>query len=227
MSSHTYLTFNAPLSEARAAALLTALSPAATFLDLGCGWAELLLRLVAANPGATGLGVDIAAPGLQRGRAAAAARGLADRVVLRQAEAAAERSAADVVLCVGASQAFGGLIPCLDALKARVRPGGRALLGEAVWLAEPGALVELFGALPTPLAVRAAAEARGFTVRSAEPATLAEWDDFEATWRAGLHASATPQALSLAEQREALYKDYRGVLGFLWTVLRAPNPTSE
>ena len=50
------LAFHGPLSEARAARLvarLTRTAPA-TVLDLGCGWGELMLRILAAVPGAAG-----------------------------------------------------------------------------------------------------------------------------------------------------------------------------
>ena len=51
--AHAGLTFNAPLSEERASALVSALpiSPGHHVLDLGCGWGELLLRILAAHPG--------------------------------------------------------------------------------------------------------------------------------------------------------------------------------
>ena len=55
----TRLTFHGPLSEARAArivARLTGIGPR-TVLDIGCGWGELMLRILAAAPGATGLGL--------------------------------------------------------------------------------------------------------------------------------------------------------------------------
>jgi len=48
--------------------------------DLGCGWGELLLRILDAVPGAVGTGIDLSAADLARGRDNAAARGLASRV---------------------------------------------------------------------------------------------------------------------------------------------------
>ena len=56
----TRLTFHGPLSEARAArivARLTGIGPR-TVLDIGCGWGELMLRILAAIPDAAGLGLD-------------------------------------------------------------------------------------------------------------------------------------------------------------------------
>ena len=78
----TRLTFHGPLSEVRAArivARLTANRPR-TVLDIGCGWGELMLRVLAAAPDATGLGLDTDEGDLARGRASARARGLDGRV---------------------------------------------------------------------------------------------------------------------------------------------------
>ena len=52
------------MSEDRAARLVDRLartSPA-TVLDIGCGWGELMLRILAAVPGATGVGFDPTRP---------------------------------------------------------------------------------------------------------------------------------------------------------------------
>ncbi|PLW71358.1 SAM-dependent methyltransferase, partial [Streptomyces sp. DJ] len=77
----TRLAFHGPISEDRAARLVDRLarSAPAGVLDIGCGWGELMLRILEAVPGATGLGVDVNADDLARGRRNAAARGLAGR----------------------------------------------------------------------------------------------------------------------------------------------------
>jgi SAM-dependent methyltransferase len=102
----TRLTFHGPLSEARAARLvgrLTRTRPA-TVLDLGCGWGELMLRILAAIPGAIGTGVDLSEADLARGRDNAVARGLASRASFAEESAVGTtRGPADLVLCVGAT----------------------------------------------------------------------------------------------------------------------------
>ncbi len=53
----TQAAFHGPMSEDRAARLVERLartSPA-TVLDIGCGWGGLMLRILAAVPGATGV----------------------------------------------------------------------------------------------------------------------------------------------------------------------------
>ena len=97
------LTFNAPLSEERASTLVEALpiSPGHHVLDLGCGWGELLLRILAAHPATTGTGVDTAKVALDRGVLLAAQRGLQKRVEFVEADVATFVDLADVVVCVG------------------------------------------------------------------------------------------------------------------------------
>jgi hypothetical protein len=81
---HDDLTFLGPLSPARAEELVGFLAgiDAGLVVDLGCGWAELLLRTVAARPGLRGHGVDRDAEKVAHGCTLARARGLADRVEL-------------------------------------------------------------------------------------------------------------------------------------------------
>lgn len=82
---HEDLTFHGPLSTSRAGQLINSLGRLAGqhVVDLGCGWAELLLRALATEPTATGEGADQDAGAIEYGRANAQARGLADRVTSR------------------------------------------------------------------------------------------------------------------------------------------------
>jgi SAM-dependent methyltransferase len=219
------LVFNAPLSETRAAALVDRLpiAPGRHVLDLGCGWAELLLRIVAARPGSTGTGVDLDRAALNRGRARAAELGLLDRVDLVEADASTFDDRGDVVLSVGAAHAWGGTDAALAALRDHLEPGGFLLFGGGFWTSEPAAaLTETFGNLPSGLdgVVRSAWTA-GLSALHADAASLEEWDAFEAGWRSGLEQSAIPGALELAVARKGEYeRGYRGVLGFAYLVLR-------
>lgn len=65
----TRLAFHGPRSEARAAATVRRLAGPrpGSMLDGGCGWGELMLRLLTALPQARGVGVDVNAAGLERG----------------------------------------------------------------------------------------------------------------------------------------------------------------
>jgi SAM-dependent methyltransferase len=134
-SRYRYLSFNAPLGEARADAIAARLAAAgpADVLDVGCGWAELLLRVLQRQPAATGLGVDTDDDLLDRGRQAARERGLAGRVRLESLAADRVTEPADLVIAVGSSHAFGTNAQALAALWPLVRPGGRLLFGDGLW----------------------------------------------------------------------------------------------
>ena len=216
--------FNAPLSEERAAALVERLvvAPGGHVLDLGCGSAELLLRVVASRRGTTGTGVDTDRAALDRARARAAALRLLDRVDLVEADGTAFDDRGDVVLCVGSSHAWGGAGAALPALAEHLQPGGLLLYGDGFWAADPGALARaLFGDLPAGLEGLADAAARaGFRLLHADASSAAEWDAFESSCRDGLLRSGRPESVALARERRREYEQvHGGVLGFGWLAL--------
>ena len=213
--AHTGITFNAPLSEERANALVAALpiSPGHHVLDLGCGWGELLLRILAAHPATTGTGVDTEKAALNRGVLTAARRGLLRRVEFVEAPAETFVDVADVVVGVASSHAFGGSAGALEWLRQCVTPGGRVLFGDGFWASDPSpAGLESIGALPRLDELRATAEAA--------TSTQEEWDAFETAWRSGLERSGAPDAVAFAAERKRAYEDgYREAIGFAWLVL--------
>ncbi|MEU5307971.1 class I SAM-dependent methyltransferase [Streptomyces sp. NPDC021562] len=234
----TRLTFHGPLSEARATAMvrrLAATRPAGV-LDIGCGWGELLLRLLEAVPEARGVGVDLHAGDLERGRRAAKARGLADRVEFAEESAVGTaRGPADVVLCLGASQALGDdPVTALRELRRLVTDGGRVLLGEGFWQRVPTD-AELSRMWPGasvadhhPLAELAdLAVAAGFRPEWIETAGPDEWEEFESAYQADQEVwlAAHPGHPLAAETRERLdahrraWLTYRGVLGLAYLTL--------
>lgn len=216
------LTFNAPLSELRAGSLIDrlAIAPGRHVLDLGCGWGELLLRIVAAHPATTGTGVDHDRVALDRGRRLAIERSLHERVDFVEADARTFEDRGDIVLCVGATHAWDGHHEALRAVRERVERGGLALFADGFWEQAPGPeALDIFGTLPDFDGLVATAGAAGLQVESSERSTLQEWDAFEAGWRAGLEATGRPDALRLAAHRKREYETvYRGVLGFAWLV---------
>ncbi|MDO0913380.1 class I SAM-dependent methyltransferase [Streptomyces sp. DT2A-34] len=239
----TRLTFHGPLSEARAHSLvqrLTRTNPA-TVLDIGCGWAELMLRILAAAPEATGTGIDIKAEDLARGRRNAEARGLAQRATfVEESAAATSHGPADLVLCVGASQALSTAEPpdhtteALRALRRLVTDGGRVLLGEGFWQ-RPPTPAELSGMWPQAAAtdhhdlatlLDLAVDA-GFRPEWTETASLDEWEEFESAYQADVEIwlAEHPDHPLAAETRERLdrhraqWMSYRGVLGLAYLTL--------
>lgn len=229
------LDFNAPLSSARAGELIAALRPltGASIVDLGCGWAELLLRLLDHEPTATGVGVDRDPALIERAQANAAARGLQDRVRLECADVTGWSGAADVAIVIGSSHAWGGTRAVLDAVGPLLRPGGRLLLGEGIWEQPPTpAALEALDAQPDEFTTLAGLVdlclACDYRLLGASTATLTEWDDFESRYCAGRERwlLANPDAADAGEARAEIDRHrhgwlhgYRGVLGFAYVTL--------
>jgi SAM-dependent methyltransferase len=231
---YEHLTFNAPLSERRAADIVARLagrSPS-DVLDVGCGWAELLLRVLDACPEATGVGVDTDGRALERGRANAAERGLTERVRFLEVAGDQPDGPADLVVCVGSSHAFGDTTQALAALRDRLRPGGTLLFGEAFWDSPADADLTLvpddLTGLPALAGLVDLAVGAGLRPLRTEVASLDEWDAFEsgylADWEEWLAAHRDhPDAAGVREQadrhRGRWMRGYRGRLGFAYLTL--------
>ncbi|WP_163544640.1 SAM-dependent methyltransferase [Occultella kanbiaonis] len=245
--SGSLLTFNAPLSSQRAhrlAADLAATSPA-LIVDLGCGWAELLLMTLAGAPAARGIGVDVHGPDLERARVTAAGRALGDRVDLVEGSAAQPTEPADIVLNIGAFHAFGSIPEALTALRGRVRDGGRLLFGVEYWEHPPTAtelanMWEGTTAEDCPLLADLVDQtiAAGFRPIRTETVTREEWEEYESghmadreLWLAAHpdHPDADAVRRGLDAQRSIWLRGHRDVMGFAYLTLAAtdvPQPAT-
>jgi SAM-dependent methyltransferase len=223
-AAHTLLTFNSPLSLTRAGGFITHLAPQPgdRALDLGCGWGELLINLVTSAPGAEGDGIDSSRLAIERGRLAAP-----PSVRLHVGDAGAWDEPADIVVCIGATFAFGGASGALAAMRRLLRPGGRGLLGEGFWakLPDAAALRGLGGASEEELTdlpgLLDLAATTGLEVVHHEVASQEEWDDFESRWCEGLLQTHLPEAVFVAEEhRNGYLRGYRETLGFAYLIVR-------
>lgn len=185
------LDFNSPMADATAGYLVQRLasSAPADITDVGCGWAELLLRLLEACQAATGVGFRAELGGVRP---------------------------SDLVLSVGAEHVFGTLDDGLHELLPWVRPGGRLLLGTLIWERPPvSELLEAFGELPSLDDAVAAAVDAGWRPLDLKVATMEDWDHFEfgfmadwervamsptstvpATWRAAARSASSSSSLA-------------------------------
>jgi SAM-dependent methyltransferase len=234
----TRLTFHGPLSEARADALVQRLTRhhPTTVLDIGCGTGELMLRVLAAAPEATGTGVDLNADDLARGREAADNRGLASRTrFVEESATGTAHGPADLVLCVGSSQALGDRLPeALQELRRLVADGGRVLLGEGFWQRTPtpaelsrmwpDAAVTDHPDLATLIGLAIDA---GFRPEWTETASLDEWEEFESGYLADTEVwlaehpghPLAAQTRERVDRHRARWLTYRGVLGLAYLTL--------
>jgi cyclopropane fatty-acyl-phospholipid synthase-like methyltransferase len=244
---HQDLTFLTPLSERRAQRLvdfLTAHEPL-TALDVGCGWAELLLRVLDAAPSASGLGIDLDEESLVHARRTAETRRLAGRATFEARDAREVSGSFDALTCIGASQIWGPDVEeaqpidytaALTALRAMLLRGGRLVYGEGIWSAPPtpAAVAPLAGRVDEFITLGQLvplAESHGFGVMAAHEASLDEWDVFESGFAAGWvrwltdHESDDPEAEEVralvTRQHEAYLGGYRGILGFAYLHLVA------
>lgn len=224
--AHAAVPFMNPLSEADVDGAIAALDlPAgARVVETGCGAAALLLRVLAAHPDATGVGVDPDGAALARARAAAACEGggPGERIAFDQAraqDAALEPGGFDLVVNVASSHAHGGFPAALSELRALARPGGggRVLLGEGFWARPPApAFLDALGGatadeLPLGLdALVAAARDAGLDlVAPPRVASAADW----AAYEEGLVAAAARHPDAEAQEYAARIRARRALPG--------------
>ncbi|MEU1201845.1 class I SAM-dependent methyltransferase [Streptomyces sp. NPDC005813] len=201
-------------------------------LDLGCGGGEWLLRALADNPRLRAEGVDTSEEALAQARRGATARDVGERLALHHLPASDFSSPHpfDLVLSVGATHAFGGLLPTLAAAREHLAPGGRVLIGDAFWDREPSPdAVEMLGEYDDLATTVERVVADGWTPVHGHVSTRRELDDYEwACWGSlgswALDHPADPdsaQALATAtERRSEWLRVYRDCFGFVCLVLR-------
>lgn len=201
-------------------------------LDLGCGGGEWLLRALTAHPHLHAEGVDIAGEDLREAGEAANRLGVRARLALHHQEAADFRSAHafDLVLSVGATHAFGGLLPTLTAVRRHLAPGGRVLIGEGFWEREPSQeAVGIHGELTDLATTLDRVVADGWTPVHGHVSTRRELDEYEwacwgslASW--ALDHPADPDSAQVLEtsttRRAEWLRVYRDTWGFVTLVLR-------
>jgi SAM-dependent methyltransferase len=233
------LNFNAPMSIELADALAKRLATRepTTILDVGCGWAELLLRVVAQAPSSVGVGIDIDEPLLERAMANATLRQLQERVKFQTQLPQPGIDSADVVICVGAEHVFGCQHGALVNLFDLVNAGGLLLFGTGYW-EKPPTVEEAASIGAVPGDYRTLAELvelsidSGFRLLDLRTATRREWEEFEfgylADWEDWLMDwSNDPQATSVRSRADTHRTEYlrgwREVMGFAYLVLGRPR----
>lgn len=196
--AHTGLAYANPLLPAAFERLLDRidLQPGARAIELGCGRAELLLRLIE-RFGIIATGVDRSAPFLDEARQESRRRVAPGALDLIEADASGwplGDAAWDVAICIGS-----GPLASLAALAAAVRPRGWVIAGDAHWNGEPSpellrALGATRGDLPASGSDEAAARAAGLEPQLFCSASTSDWDAYESAWLGNVErwAAANP-----------------------------------
>jgi cyclopropane fatty-acyl-phospholipid synthase-like methyltransferase len=212
--AHEGLAFMNPLAEEDVDEMIEALElePGAHVLDLGCGKAEVLLRIVERYPDVRATGLDRSPAILAEARRQAEARVPESRVMLLEQDVREydpEPGAFDLVVSTGGVSFRGGVGGTLAVLYGFVAPGGKLLFGEGYWREEPSAeyLVAL-GAAREELrdyqgTIEAAQDLR-LELKRAVTSSVEDWDAYEDAWaRNGeRYADAHEGEEGVAELRE-------------------------
>jgi len=190
--AHEGLAFMNPLAEEDVDEMIEALElePNAHVLDLGCGKAEILLRIVERFPDVRATGLDNSPAILAEARRQAESRVPEAKVFLLEQdvrEYAPEPGSFDLVVSTGGVAFRGGVGGTLAVLAGFVASGGKLLFGEGYWREEPSAeyLVAL-GAAREELkdyegTIQAAVEA-GLDLKRAVTSSIEDWDAYEDAW---------------------------------------------
>jgi cyclopropane fatty-acyl-phospholipid synthase-like methyltransferase len=212
--AHEGLAFMNPLAEEDVDEMIEALElePGAHVLDLGCGKAEVLLRIVERYPDVRATGLDRSPAILAEARRQAEARVPESRIMLLEQDVREydpEPGAFDLVVSTGGVSFRGGVGGTLAVLYGFVAPGGKLLFGEGYWREEPSAeyLVAL-GAAREELrdyqgTIEAAQDLR-LELKRAVTSSVEDWDAYEDAWaRNGeRYADAHEGEEGVAELRE-------------------------
>jgi SAM-dependent methyltransferase len=228
--AHREHVFCSPLAEQTVDALLAQLKLAAgaRVLDVGCGKAQMLIRL-AERCGIIGVGIDPNVAFLDQAKAQAQA--LAQPLTLHAArlgEVDLAPGSFDAALCIGSTHAFGSYAQALHGLKALVRGGGTIVVGEGYWKQPPAAAyLEVLGGTGDEFTSHErnirAGEELGLELRFAIASTDDEWDAYEGLYAdsverfAAEHPDDADRGAMLARirtWREAYITWGRGTLGF-------------
>ncbi len=155
----------------------------ARVIDVGCGKAEMLLRLIG-RFGCTAIGVDMNPHFLAEARARAFDQGVSGQLELLEGDVTKMKLATeafDAALCVGATHAYGDLAAALKGLRALVKPGGKIIVGDGVWMQKPDlAYLKSLGAKLTDYTDHAGNVAAGIAEKLVYLySVVADQDDFD------------------------------------------------
>jgi SAM-dependent methyltransferase len=163
------------------------LTPSDRIIDFGCGYAEWL-RLWGTIHGISGVGIEFRKYAYERAQKKLADHHLDKRIQIICTDASKydfpERNF-DVACCLGATSIWGGLKPCIQAIKRAICPSGKLVIGEVYWREScvPAEFKEKESFLHEADILRIFRE-EGFDLAYLIRASQEDWDHYEAeNWR--------------------------------------------
>jgi SAM-dependent methyltransferase len=212
------------------------LLPGLRILDVGCGKGELLLRIAehydkrdSCGHGLDAVAIDISPyciADLRDKHHLRAPRARLELLEMDGADYKAPPDSFDLTMCVGASWIFDGMEGTLRYLTAATRSGGKVLVGEPFWIAEPlaeylessGLKRDQFGSHENNVAAGVAA---GLMPWLALVSNSDEWDRYETLqWRAAArYALAHPEDPDMSELLDRVEHSRREYLRWARTIL--------
>ncbi len=222
--------FANPIGEAKIDRVLQLfdLSAGNHVLDVGCGNAELLIRLIE-HYAVVGIGVDPNAAALAVARQRASERINTANLHLHNLpinKVVIDRPM-DAALCIGSTHAYGDYDGTLHALRELVRPGGLVLIGEGYWKRAPNAdYLTLLGStvdeLIDPATNISRAVAAGLTPLYTVVSNDDEWDHYEGLYCRTVerYVAAHPDDPESAEFRDYIRQWYAGYVRWGRATLR-------
>ncbi|MBX3378454.1 MAG: methyltransferase domain-containing protein [Phycisphaeraceae bacterium] len=239
-SSHVYCNpiSNASIEHAldliAAAHSLPSAPPLSSALDIACGKAELLIRLLERfPPPLRSLGLDNSQFMLDEARARAKSRNIADRLNLRLTDAEhvvplLPGASFDFVSCIGSSHALQDKHRAMEQMSRLATSRGHVLLGEGYWKKKPDpAYLAAFGAnedeMDTHESNQQLGLAHGLQLIWSTVASDEDWDAYEDAYsdnieRFARENPADPDTLAMLERSRAwhkLFQDHgRATMGF-------------
>lgn len=214
------------------------LRPGARVVDLGCGKAEALIRLIERYD-VRGIGIDRNPRFIAAARDRAAGSVGAEALELRTCDIAdlhAAPASFDAALCLGSTSMYPSLRRAVRAAADLVKPGGAAVIGVGFWRAPPApAYLALLGVAEDALGSHADNERvcgeRGVELIASFTASDEERDTYEEMYRAGVeryarerpHAPEVPELLARIRGWHDGYRRWgRDTLGFGVYLMRRP-----
>ena len=228
-----------PTSEEKLARLvgLLRLPSGARVVDIACGKAEFLIRLVEAY-GIRGTGIDLSPHCIPDAEARLKARVPGANLTFLQMDGADFRPDEprdfSLASCIGASCIFHGHAGTLDALVGMTEPGGWVITGEPFWRREPSeeylaASSETRKSFGTHVSNVQAGERRGLDLVHTFVSNPDDWDRYEGLqWYAAADYARThpddpdlPELLERVAKNKAVYLQWgRDTLGWAIYVFR-------